>query len=56
MDIVLIGFIASFFAGIATSVGALPVFNVNQLKQAINDILLNSYKTLNHVMREYYKN
>ena len=22
----------------------------------INDILLNSYKTLNHVMREYYKN
>ena len=32
MDIVLIGFIASFFAGIATSVGALPVFFVKKIK------------------------
>jgi|TARA_Y100000817_G_scaffold30662_1_gene21383 ZIP family zinc transporter len=40
MDIVLIGFIASFFAGIATSVGALPVFFVKKISEKFEDTSL----------------
>ena len=40
MDIVLIAFIASFLAGIATSVGAIPVFFVNKITEKFEDTSL----------------
>jgi len=40
MDIILIGFIASFLAGIATSVGALPVFFIKKLSERFEDTSL----------------
>ena len=40
MSLILIGFLASFFAGIATSIGALPVFFIKKISEKFEDTSL----------------
>lgn len=40
MSLILVGFLASFFAGIATSIGALPVFFIKKISEKFEDTSL----------------